>query len=211
MPLAKQGSESSKEREPRLIGRRYRYTKDYKRTTYVGVNGRPKERVVYIGKWICPTDDPETYRRIVLVLRIAVGIAAAAVAGALFSVPAPMEHKWYVPVLVLSLFPLAYAVIGACLLPNKPTPMERAKFDKSFLRMKQSAVAGLIILALAAIGAIVYWILKATGVIQNAAPFALLDGIFFLCLLLGAAAYVAIYREAGKLHTETRENAAYKP
>ena len=209
--MAKQDSEQRKEREPRLIGRRYRYTKDYKRTTYVGANGRPKDRIVYIGKWICPTDEPETYRRIVLTLRIAIGVAAAAIIAALFIVPAPMENKWHVPVLALSLFPLAFGVIGACMLPNKPTPMERAKFEKSFQRMKHSAVAGLIILVLAAIGAIVYWILAATGVYRNAAPFALADGIFFVCLPLAAAAYVAIYREAGKLNTETRENAAYRP
>ena len=190
--------------------RRFRYTDDYRRTTYVGANGRPKERITYIGPWYCPVNDEREYRRIAVISRVAVAVAVLATIGALLSIPAPLEHKWYAVVLSVSLFPLAYAVMGAVRLCGRPEPTERQRYDKSVLRMKHSAVANLVIYALTAIGLIVYWVLKSCGVIE-AASYALGDGIFAGCLVLAAAASLLLYRTVNQIQTEVRDNDAYRP
>lgn len=190
--------------------KRFRYADDYRRTTYVGANGRSKERITYIGSWFCITNDAAEYRGIALRLRVFTAIAALATLGALFSIPAPLEHKWYAVVLTLSLFPIAYAIMGAVRLPNKPEPIERQRYDKSVVRMKHSAIANLVICALTAIGLIVYWVLYACGVIA-AAPYALGDGIFLGCLVLAAAMNLLLVGTVNKITTEVRENSAYRP
>lgn len=193
--------------EKRLF-RRLRYTEDYKSTPYVGANGKSRERLTYIGEWYCPTN--ADYTRIAWTARAAVLLALISAVGALFVLPPPMNNKWYAAVLTVSLFPLAYAVMGAVRLPVKPDPMERVTYDKSVLRMKHSAAATLIIDALTVLGVIVYWILAATGVYADAAPFALGDGIFLACLAISVAANVLLYAKTAQISIEKRENASFR-
>lgn len=192
------------------VFRRFRYTEEYRSTPYVGANGKSKERFTYIGEWYCPVNEAGEYKGIVIAAWAAVIVAVLSTLGALFSIPAPLENKWYVVALTFSLFPLAYAVMGAARLPSKPEPMEHARFDKSVLRLKHSAVAVLVILALTALGLIAYWILTACGV-YAAAPYALGDGIFAGCILLAAAANVLLYAKMKQIKTEVRENSAHNP
>ena len=85
----------------KIIGRRYRFVDDYKKQSYVGANGKAKQRIVYIGEWVCPLNEESAYKRIVLLSRIAVGVALAATIAALVAAPLPMENKWYLPLTAL--------------------------------------------------------------------------------------------------------------
>ena len=207
----KNGGERTVERIEKRIFRRFRYTDDYRTTTYVGANGRSKDRVTYIGDWYCPVNPAEEYRAVVRSAWVLVILSALALCGALLSLPAPMEHKWYVAVLALAMFPQAYAIMGVVRLPRKPEPMERARHDKSVLRLKHSAVAILVILALTVLGLSAYWVLFACHVFENAAPYALGDGIFLGCLFIAAAANFLLYTKMNKIKTEIRENSSHRP
>lgn len=209
--VERRNGEGTGTRVEKRIFRRFRYTEDYRTTTYVGANGKPKDRVTYIGEWYCPVNPAEEYRSIVVFAWVLVILSTLAVFGALFSLPAPLEHKWYAVALSFSLFPLAYAIMGVARLPRKPEPMERARHDKTVLRLKHSAVAILVILGLTAVGLIVYWILAASKVLKNAAPYAIGDGIFLGCLLVAAAANILLYAKMKQIKTETRENSTHRP
>lgn len=195
----------------RIIGRRYRFVDDYKKTVYVGANGKPKQKIRYIGQWVCPQNEQGEFSRIVLMSRIAAGAALAAVIAALLTVPLPMDNRWYVPLTAAAFFPLIYAVMGVALMPNQAKPMERQRFHKSFERAKGAAIACLIVLGLAVIAAIVCWILVFCGVIVEIKAFTFRDGAYAFCMLLSAAANIALILENRKLKTELKENDAYKP
>ncbi len=195
----------------KIIGRRYRFVDDYKKTVYVGANGRPKDRITYIGQWVCPLNDESDYSRIVLVSRIAICVAAAALIAALLIMPGNLSNKWYMPVAALAMFPLVYAIMGAFAMPGRKKPMERKKFSQSFERSKISAIAALVILALSALIWLVIWILAWTGKLQDIASFAAQDVVYIVCLVIAAAACFVIIRKTKEVKTELRENSACKP
>lgn len=195
----------------KIIGRRYRFVDDYKKTVYVGANGKPKDRIIYIGQWVCPLNDESEFSRIVLISRIAIGIAAAALIAALLVMPGNLSNKWYMPVAALAVFPLVYGISGAFAMPSRKKPMERRKFSQSFERSKLSAIAVLAILALSALTWLVIWILAWTGTLKDIAPFAAQDVLFIVFLAIAAAASLVIIRKTKELKTELRENSACKP
>ncbi len=195
----------------KIIGRRYRFVDDYKKTVYVGANGKPKDRVTYIGQWVWLLNEDEAYSRIVLFSRIATGVAVAAVIGALVLLGNTTAGKWYMPVAALSAFPLAYAIMGAVAMPNRKTPMERMKFHNSFERSKGAALLTLIFLGLSALTWLVCWILTWSGVRVVQSGFAFGDAGFLVCLALAAAACLVIIRKTKEIKTELRDNTSYKP
>ena len=195
----------------KIFGRRYRFVDDYKKQTYVGANGKAKQRITYIGEWVCPLNDASAYKRIVLLSRIATGVALAAVIAALIVVPLPIENKWYLPLTAAAFFPLLYAVMGVIKMPNHAKPMERMQFANSFERAKGASVACLVILGLAAAAWIVCRILILCGTITEAAPFSFGDGAYVFCLRLSGAACVLTSRKTKEIKTELRDNASCKP
>lgn len=195
----------------KIIGRRYRFVDDYKKQTYVGANGKAKQRIIYIGEWVCPLNEPDAYRKIVLISRIAAGVALAAVIAAMFIVPLPIENKWYLPVTAMSLFPLLYAIMGVVKMPNRVKPMERQSFAHSFERAKSASVVCLVFLGIASVVWIVCRILILCGVIAEAQPFSVRDEAFVFFLLLAGAACFLTVRKTKEIKTELRGNASCKP
>lgn len=204
--MAKQEKPKAK-RSDRIIGRRYRYTGDYQVVPAIGSNGRPQKQLLYTGDWVMPLNEPEEYRRLVRWLRMLTAVAAAAVVCATQVLPAPTTNKWFLPVLVVSFFPLAYQIMGAFRMPAERKRMERQEYDKSFLRLRHTAVFTLVLICLSALGTGIYWIVAAGGKLEGAAPYSLRDGIFAGLLVLAAAAELLIRKRAGSLRTETVENA----
>lgn len=194
----------------KIIGRRYRFVDDYKKTVYVGANGRPKDRITYIGEWVWPLNDEYDYKRIVLVSRIAAGIAVAALIAALLLQGTETGGKWYMAAAALSVFSLAYMVMGAVMMPTNMRPMERMRYHGSFERAKGAAIVTLIILGLSAITWLVCWILVWCGVPVVESGFSWRDIVFAVCLLIAAAASFVIVRKTKELKTEMRANASYK-
>ena len=126
--------------------------------------------------------------------------------------PANMTHRWYMPVLVASVFPLAYQVMGAVSLPPKISYMERQKYDKSFVRVGHSAVFALVLFGLAALGCVIYWIIVAVSeYVEGSAPYSLNDGAFAALLVLAGAAELFNYRFFKRVQTDTFDNDAYQP
>ena len=195
----------------KIIGRRYRFVDDYKKTVYVGANGKPKDRITYIGQWVWLLNEDEAYSRIVLLSRIATGVAVAALIGALFILGNTTAGKWYMPVAALAAFPLAYAIMGAVAMPNRKTPMERMKFHNSFERSKGAAYLTLIFLGLSALTWLVCWILTWSGVKVVQSDFSWQDAGLLVCLLFSAAASFVIIRKTKEIKTELRDNQSYKP
>ena len=200
---------AKKERSNRIIGRRYRYTEDYRVVPALGRSGRQEKRVIYTAPWVVLRCEEAELRSRVLRMRILFAVAVLALIAALQVLPAPMENKWYVPVLMISVFPLAYQLLAVFTLPNEKKPMERQEYDKSFNRYRQSAVFALVMFCLAAVGTVVYWIVYAAGGLKNAAPYALGDAIFALLLASAAAAELMANRVARGVQTDTLENSAY--
>lgn len=190
-------------RSDRIIGRRYRYTGDYK--VLPPMPGSRERRVIYIGKWILPANDPGEYRRVVLWIRLLLGLAVLAFAGAIQAVPPPMEHKWYIPVLMVGVFPLAYEVLGALALPTARRRMERQQYDKSFVRVGHCAVFFLVMLGLGALGTGVFWIVNAAGGLEPRLTYTPRDGLYLLLLALSAGAELGIRKLCGRLRPETLE------
>lgn len=200
---------AKKERGNRIIGRRYRYTGDYRVVPALGRSGRQEKRVIYTAPWVVLRCEQTELRSLVLRMRILFAGTVVALIAALQVLPAPMENKWYVPVLMISVFPLAYQLLAVFALPNEKKPMERQEYDKSFNRYRQCAVFALVMFCLAAVGTVVYWIVYAAGGLKNAAPYALGDAIFALLLALAAAAELMANRVARGVQTDTLENSAY--
>ena len=208
--MAKDGKKSG-ERSNRIIGRRYRYTGDYKVVRAIGAGGRHEKRVIYTGEWIRPTNDEFAYKRLVRMIWALLAAAILAVVGAVQIVPPPMTNKWYVPVLMVSVFPLAYQVLGAFRIPPAVTCMERQHFDKSFVRVGQSAVFAFVVMCLAALVLLIYWIVAAVGTIEGETPYSVRDAGFALLLAAAASAELLIRRLCRRITTETLENSAYHP
>lgn len=198
-------------RVAKIVGRKYRFVDDYKKTVYVGANGKSKDRVTYIGKWVWLQNDDEAYSRIVLFCRIAIGVAVAALIGSVFILGNTTGGKWYMPVAVLTVFPLAYAIMGAVAMPGRKKPMERKKFNDSFERTKIAAYLTLIFLGLSALTWLICWILTWNGVKVVQSEFSWQDAGFLVCLVLSAAASLVIIRKIKEIKTELRDNASYKP
>ena len=198
-------------RSSRILGRKYRYTEDYQVASALGPNGRLEKRVIYTGRWVRILNEEADYRRTVLALRILPPLAVLAILCAVEVLPLPMTHKWYVPVLLISLFPLAYQIMAIFGLPAERKPMERQKYDKSFVRLGHGAVFILVVLCASALGAVIYWIVYAVSGIEGGAPYSLRDGIFALLLVLAAAAELTIYRLYRSIRTDTVDNDAYQP
>lgn len=203
--------QQSEKKSNRIIGRRYRYTGDYTVYQVLSPGGGMTKRVTYNGRWILPINDPEEYGKIVSLLWILTAVAAAAIAGALCVLPAPMTHKWYMPVLVMGLFPLGYQIMGAVMIPPQITHMERQRFDKSFLRTGHSAMFTFVVVCLSALGCGIYWIVYAVSTIEDSAPYSLMDGLFAFLLILAAAAEFTVYKTARRIKTDTLDNDAYQP
>ncbi len=193
----------NEKRSDRIIGRRYRYTGDYKVLPAMG--GSRERRVVYVGKWILPANEPEEYRKIVLWMRLLLGVAVLAFAGAIQVLPAPMTNKWYVPVLMIAVFPLAYGVLGAFALPAARRRMERQQYDKSFVRVGHSAVFALAVMGLGALGTGIFWIVNAAGGLEPRLAYTLRDGLYLLLLALSAGAELAVWKLFRRVRPETLE------
>ncbi|MBR3383151.1 MAG: hypothetical protein IKG85_08990 [Clostridia bacterium] len=207
------GSEKQKDKKKsnRIIGRRFRYTEDYKSVPTLNSSGGRENTLVYTGQWILPVNEQSEYKRIVLVMRAALAAAVLFVLGAAYSVPVPMANRWYLPVLLVALFPLAYQIMGAVKLPNAPKHMERVQYDKSFVRVGQSAVITLIVLGVSALLFIVYWAAAAAGSMEEASPFTARDAAYAVLIVLAAAAEFVIFRRYRGVKTETLDNSAYRP
>ncbi|MBR5947860.1 MAG: hypothetical protein IKZ82_04305 [Clostridia bacterium] len=190
----------------KLVGRRYRYTNDYKTTPILGPGGREEKRIVYIGKWICPLNDAAELKRIVLIARILVAVTLFAVLFSLFILPPPTENKWYILPMVTALFPITYEVMSALMLSSKKGKLERIKFDKSFIRLKTSSVICIVIVLLAAVGLIVYWALALFKVFAPPAPYTVRDALFALCIAAALASSFIINRLMKSVRTEELEN-----
>lgn len=201
-----------KEKSGKLIGRRYRYTNDYQVVPELGPNGGRGKRLVYVGRWIRPGNDTAEYKTIVLWMRILTATAVLFTAAALGLHPAAMTHRWYVPVLVASMFPLAYQVMGAAMLPGEISYMERRRYDKSFVRAGHSAMAALVMFGLSALGCVIYWIIvAASGNVEGSMPYSLMDGVFAALLVLAGAAELFTYRFFKRIKPDTFDNDAYHP
>lgn len=209
--MAKTGGNSGEKRSNRIIGRRFRYTADYKTVPSLDSGGRKVNDLVYVGKWILPVNGEEEFRRIVAVMRAALAAAVIAVIAAVLVHPAEMTHRWYLPVLLVALFPLAYEIMGAVMLPKEPKHMERVKFDKSFVRCGNGALVGLIVVGLAALGFAAYWVVASCTELEGASAFTVRDGLFAGLAVVAAAAELAVYTAFRKVRTETVENSAYRP
>ena len=203
--MAKLPQESGKQ-SGRIVGRRYRYTEDYQTAPALGENGRGK-RVFYVGPWILPRIAPELYKKTVLRVWLLTALVVAAVAAGLAVLPTPMTHKWYVPILVAGLFPLAYQVMGAVMIPPEILHMERQRYDKSIVRAGQSAA----VICASALGCAIYWLVAALGTVEDEAPYALADGIFAALLVLAALSELAVRRLIGKIEVDTLDHDAYHP
>lgn len=195
----------------KILGRRYRFVDDYKKKVYVGSNGKSKQKIIYIGQWVCPLNEKDAFNRIVLISRIAAGVLLAAVIAAMLVVPLPLDHKWYMPVTAIAFFPILYAVMGVVAMPQKKKPMERMKFQKSFERAKGAAAFCLVVLGIAVLAWIVCWILAFTGVITVYGAFSVRDGAYLFCMGLAAAACFVLIRQTKQIKTELRDNSACKP
>ncbi len=202
--MAKEKQEKSR-RADRLIGRRYRYTKDYQVLPGLGPKGSREKRVLYTGDWYLPVNDGEEYRKLVKALRLLTALAALAVLGALAILPPPMENKWYLPVLTVSLFPLAYQIMGAVSLPSQKTHMERQRYDKSVVRVGHSAMFAFVVMCLAALGLMVYWIVAASGGLGSPA-YTGRDAVFAVLLILAAAAELVSWKLYGRIQAEKVPN-----
>lgn len=202
--MAKEKQEKAR-RADRLIGRRYRYTKDYQVLPGLGPKGSREKRVIYTGEWILPANDGESYQKLVKALRLLTALAVLAVLGALAILPPPMENKWYLPVLTVSLFPLAYQIMGAVSLPSQKTHMERQRYDKSVVRVGHSAMFAFVVMCLAALGLLVYWIVAASGGLGSPA-YTGRDAAFALLLVLAAAAELLSWKLYGRIQPETVPN-----
>lgn len=198
----------TEKRSGKLVGRRYRYTEDYKVLPALGGPGARGKRVIYTAPWIVPELDAETWQKLVRALRWLTALAVLAFIAAFCAVPPPTENKWYVPVLAIGAFPLAYQVMGAVTLPREKKPLERQRYDKSFVRVHHSAVFTFVILCLCALCFAVCRILAAAGVLELA-PFAAGDAAFAALLVLMAAAELLIRRLCRGIKTDTLENSAY--
>lgn len=200
--------EKTEQRSGRIVGRRYRYTDDYQILPALGGPGARGKRVVYIAPWTVLTLDAQTWQKLVRALQWLTALAVLGFVAAFCAVPPPMENKWYVPVLAIAAFPLAYQVMGAVSLPREKKPLERQQYDKSFVRVHHSAVFAFVILCLSALCFAVCRILTAAGVLQ-AAPLAAGDAAFAALLVLMAAAELLIRRLCRGIKTDTLENSAY--
>lgn len=209
--MAKTEDKGEKKRSDRIIGRRFRYTDDYKSVPTLGADGKKENDLVYVGKWIHVLNVEAEYKRIVLIMRIMTALTVLAVAGAVFVLPLPMTHKWYLPVLVASVFPLAYQIMGAVKLPSKPAYLERVRFDKSLRRVGHSAMAALVIIGLSILGVAAYWITGLFVSIEGAQPYSLRDAAYALLSLAAAGAELLTFLQFRKIKTELAENSAHRP
>lgn len=202
--------QQSEKKSNRIIGRRYRFAEDYQLIPDLKGNGRNK-RIVYIGPWILPTNEPEEYKRVVRWMRILTALVLIAVFAAMEQIPFPATYKWYFPILVISLFPLLHQVMGAWMLPAKICHMERQRYEKSFGRIGSSAMFTFVVLCLSALAYLIYWIIAATSIIEGEAPYALADGIFAALLVFSAVTELQVRRLSRRIKTDTLDNSAYQP
>ena len=202
---------NSEEKSHKLIGRRYRYTGDYQVVSSLGPYGGRQKQMIYIGQWIRPSNETGEYKNIVLWMRILTAIAVVTAVCAMWLHPAEMTHRWYVPVLVVSLFPLLYQVMGAVTIPAEPSYMERQRYDKSILRVGHSAVAALVLFCISALGCVIYWIVASVSELEGSVPYSLMDGVFAALLIASGAAELTTYRFFQRIKTDTFDNDAYHP
>lgn len=204
--MAKDKQEKS--RSGRLIGRRYRYASDYRVVSGLGPNGSREKRVFYTGDWILPANGAEEFQKLVRGLRLLTALAALAVLGALAVLPPPMENKWYLPVLTVSCFPLAFQIMGAVSLPAQKTHMERQRYDKSVVRVGHSAMFAFVVMCLAALGLIIYWVVAASGGLGQPA-YTGRDAVFVVLLILAAAAEFVSHKLYGRIKPEKLPNQSF--
>ncbi len=200
--------QKTEQRSGGIVGRRYRYTEDYKIVPSLGGPGSRGKRVIYTAPWILPQLDEETWQKLVRALWGLTALAVLAYVGAFCVIPSPTENRWYAVVLAVGAFPLAYQIMGAVVLPRAKKPLERQQYDRSFVRLRHSTVFAFVIFCLCAPAFALYWILGAAGVFR-AAPFAPADAAFAALLILAAAAELLIRRLCRGIQTETLENSAY--
>ncbi|MBQ1411537.1 MAG: hypothetical protein IIY94_09695 [Oscillospiraceae bacterium] len=199
------------EKKPRVFGRRYRYTNDYKVVPALGMNGPRGNRILYIGQWYRPSNPAEEYRAIVLWLRIWTAVAILAAGCGMWLHPADLENRWYVPLLAISLFPLAYQLIGAVMLPQAVSYMERQRYEKTFVRIQHSAVFALVVFCLSALGCLVFWLVHLLGDPAHSISYTLGDGIFAGLLILAGIAELKTNEFSRKIQTDIFDNEAYQP
>ena len=197
--------QKTEQRSGRILGRRYRYTDDYKVLPALG--GSRERRVLYTAPWTALKLDEEAWKTLVLRLRILTAAAVLAFIAA-FLLPIDWQSKWYMPALALACFPLAYQVMAAAVLPSAKKPLERQQYDKSFVRLSHSAVFALVLICLSALGCAVFWILAAAGVLETL-TFSPRDAAFAALLILMAAVELLTHRLCRGIETETLENSAY--
>ena len=207
-------SEKSRQSEKKSNGyvvRRYRYTNDYQVVPSLNPKGGRENRMFYIGSWIHPTNDEAELKRLIFGMRLLTAVAVAAVLTALAVLPGPLTHKWFLPILAISVFPLAYQIMGAVMLPAKTTPMERRQYDKGILRTGQCAVFTFVLICMSALACLIYWIVAAAGTVAGEAPYSLMDGVFAAMLVLGGVAELRVHRLSKEIKTELLDNDAYRP
>ena len=197
----------TEQRSGGIVGRRYRYTEDYKILPALGGPGGRERRVIYTAPWTLPKLDEAAWKTLVRRLWILTALAVLAFLG-VFLLPMNWQTRWYMPVLALGCFPLAYQVMGAVSLPREKKPLERQQYDKSFVRVRHSAVFALVLICLSALGFGIWWILSAAGVLETV-PFTARDAAFAALLILMAAAELLTCRLCRGIETETLENSAY--
>jgi hypothetical protein len=193
------------------VVRRYRYTNDYQVIPSLNPKGGRENRMFYIGSWIHPTNDEVEFKRLIFGMRLLTAVAVAAVLAALAVLPGPLTHKWFLPILVISSFPLAYQIMGAVMLPAKTTPMERRQYDKGILRTGHSAMFAFVVICMSALACLIYWIIAVAATIKGEAPYSLMDGVFAAMLVLGGVAELRVYRLSKQIKTELLDNDAYRP
>ena len=208
--MADSGKKKSSERSESLVFRRFRYTDDYKAVPTISANGRQTNSLVYLREWYLPVNEPGEYKRIVLIMRVLTAAALAGALGASALVPLPLVSKWFIPVLLLALIPMVYQIMGVVMLGNKPRHMERSQHDKSVIRSGHSAMAGFVIICIAALVFILYWVTSGFGSDEYSA-FGLRDAGVAALIVLSALAEWGVYASFRKIKVETVENSAYRP
>ena len=196
---------------PKKKNGRYRYTDDYKTVSRVDEKGKKRHHLIYTGKWFLVMNGADEYHKTVRRVQAASLVSLAAVIVALLILPVPVNDKWYLVPLVISLFPLSYLAMGAVMLPQQVEPMESARYHRSILRVMQSSTLCFAALAASAAGLVVYWILAAAGKIGSATQYTIRDAVFAACLILTACFCLLIRNMMKRIRIEERENGEIPP
>ncbi|MDO4543642.1 MAG: hypothetical protein Q4C01_03725 [Clostridia bacterium] len=185
------------------VSKRYRYTEDYETIPYVGANGRAKQKIRYIGKYVqIQNDEAEALKTLKLVRWL--GIAAVALAAVAMVIEHSASRSLYVAaIMMLNLFPLAYMIMGGVAFPRKIEPMERIKYAHSISRVEHSALGLLIITAASIVGYVCFWIFEGE-------KYMIEDAIFSINTPIVSCISFFIFKKLKSLKTELIPNDAVK-